>query len=302
MTTCEQGNRYLSEAHGKAWEHYRLGDNYVFSNQIPNRQSWTRTHAGWILHDHGYCQWGSSPPARTPEQELEPVAETRPAAPISMSLPTPEGSMTDGGFGVLVLLAAIAAAGWWWMQRGKQPDPDYDPHHDLDIALPLIASQPVEVEYLEIEDGEPVPAGYVLVEDEDDREDGDGHPKPQGNQPHGIPSVEPCEFASNSHEFASNSQNGQSANSHGIPQVSADSHNWPPKSMGTPYDPLQSEQPGEFERYRQVIEQDGLNPKGNPIIKEIWGCTPGRSSAYEAARKRRDRFAKRLNYYKFEDI
>jgi hypothetical protein len=120
-------------------------------------------------------------------------------------------------------------------------------------------------------------------------------PPPQGNEGHGIPTVEAPEFDWNSHEFAGNSQGGGD----GIPQDTGD---WPPKGMGPAYDPQQPEQPGEFDSYRRTIEADGLSPKGNDIIKALWGATPGRSAAYQAARDRRDAFAKRLNYYRYEEL
>lgn len=124
---------------------------------------------------------------------------------------------------------------------------------------------------------------------------------PSGNSSNGIPEVEPTEFEGNSSEFEGNSQEALSANSLGIPDVSADSQVWPPKSMGAPFDANEPEQPGEFETYRKYVDADGLNPRGNDIIKTLWGVTPGRSGTYEAARKRRDDFAKRLSYYRYEE-
>jgi hypothetical protein len=71
--------------------------------------------------------------------------------------------------------------------------------------------------------------------------------------------------------------------------------------MGAPYDPIEPEQEGEFDTYRRALGKDGLNPKGNEVLKAVWGVTPGRSRAYQAARRRRDAFAKRLDYYRYED-
>jgi hypothetical protein len=105
----------------------------------------------------------------------------------------------------------------------------------------------------------------------------------------GIPPEFAPEFAGNSPEFAGNST--------GIPPEP-----WPPKDMGPAYDPMEPEQPGEFDAYRRAIETDGLNPKGNDIIKHLWGATPGRSEAYQKAKKRRDDFAKRLTYYRYEEL
>jgi hypothetical protein len=303
---CEDAQTSISgDNQGRSWEHFWLGQAYKFSNQIPNQESWTRTDPGWVLADNGYCQWQGQPPERmrqqSPNGQAVSVVEN---APMPNQSNTVAGGMNDGGFGVLVLLAAAAAGCWYWVNRGKEVDASYHPHADLDLSLPAMAyHRPVAVDYIEIEDGDEVPDGYELVE-----EDGDSHPKPQGNSTHGIPSVQPLEFAGNSIEFAgnshggdANSQNGPDANSLGIPGVSADSQDWPPKSMGAPCDPLQPEQAGEFDLYRKYVDSDGLNPKGNDIIKRLWGCTPGRSAAYEAARTRRDAFAKRLEYYRYEE-
>ncbi|MGG6240919.1 hypothetical protein ACQ4N7_20040 [Nodosilinea sp. AN01ver1] len=289
---CESAQITLStDADGRSWEHFWLGRNYIFSNQIPDRQSFTTTNPGEVIYSRGLCQW-SAPPAGQFNNQANAAT----------------GGMSDGGFGVLVLLAAAGAGVWYYLNRGKQTDPNYSPHADLDISLPRLATTPTyEVEYIELEDGEELPDGYELVE-----EDGDDRPKhlvAQGNSTNGIPSVEPLEFARNSHEFEgnsqsghANSQNGVDANSLGIPGVPADSHDWPPKHAAAPCDPLQPEQEGEFDVYRKHVDQDGLNPKGNDIIKSVWGVTPGRSAAYEAARRRRDEFAKRLDYYRYEEM
>ena len=175
MPNCEQGNLFLSQAHGKAWEHFRLGNDYVFSNQIPNRQSWTRTHPGWILFDQGYCQWQGEPPPRPVEAEEATTVTTVPAPrpdvpPVAMDLPG-EG-MQSGGFGVLVLLAAVAAGGWYWVNRNKAVDPNYHPHADLEIELPALVGPVAAGEeapaVLELAAGQPIPPGYEVVEDEDE--------------------------------------------------------------------------------------------------------------------------------------
>ncbi|WOD37382.1 hypothetical protein [Nodosilinea sp. E11] len=306
---CEGAQTSISgDNQGRSWEHFWLDQTYKFSNQIPNQQSWTRTDPGWVLADNGYCRWQNTPPERmrdfSPNGQALAVVENAPAPTQANAI---HGGMSDGGFGVLVLLATAAAAGLWWVNRGKKTDPTYHPHADLDLSLPPMRYSPVAIDYIEIEDGEEVPEGYELVTEEE----GDNHPKhlmPQGNRTHGIPSVEPLEFEWNSREFEgnshgadANSQNSQDANSLGIPGLPADSQDWPPKTMGAPCDPLQPEQAGEFDLYRKYVDTDGLNPKGNDIIKRLWGCTPGRSAAYEAARNRRDAFAKRLDYYRFEE-
>lgn len=97
------------------------------------------------------------------------------------------------------------------------------------------------------------------------------------------------EFDRNSSEFEGNSSR--------IP-VS----DWPPKGMGAAYDPMEPEQPGEFDAFRRAVDKEGLNAKGNDIIKHLWGVNPGKSEAYQKARKRRDDFAKRLAYYRYEEL
>lgn len=250
---CESAQVSLStDELGRHWEHFWLGQNYAFSNQIPNRQSFTTTNPGEVIYQRGLCQWTAQPSA--------PIA-----AQTAPTMAPGEG----GAMGLLLLLGIIGSGVYAWYTKVK---PDWsDDYHPM-------------------ADAPPMPIAYL-----------------QGNSTPGIPSVEPLEFDGNSSEFDgnsqddyANSQNDQSANSLGIPGVAADSHDWPPKHFGPICDPLQPEQEGEFDIYRKHVAQDGLNPKGNDIIKAIWGVTPGRSAAYEAARKRRDGFAKRLDYYRYE--
>lgn len=250
---CESAQVTLStDEHGRDWEHFWLGQDYTFSNQIPNRQSFTTTNPGAVIYERGLCQWTAQPSAPL-------AAQTAPA------MAPGEG----GAMGLLMLLGIIGSGVYAWYTKVK-PDWSDDYHPMADVP--------------------PMPIAHL-----------------QGNSTYGIPTVEPVEFEGNSLEFEgnsqddhANSQNDQSANSPGIPGVVADSQDWPPKTMGAPYDPTQPEQTGEFDTYRKHLETDGLNPKGNDIIKVLWGVTPGRSAAYEAARKRRDDFAKRLEYYRYE--
>lgn len=250
---CETAKFSLStDDTGRHWEHFYLGENYVFSNQIPNRQSFTTTQPGDVIYQRGLCYWST-------QQAAPMTAQTAPA------MAPGEG----GAMGLLLLIGIIGSGVYaWYTRRDFSVDSDYHPMADVP----------------------PLPTIWV-----------------QGNSSDGIPTVEPLEFEGNSIEFEgnsqtgdANSQTGQGANSLGIPGVPADSQDWPPKTMGAPYDPTQPEQAGEFDTYRKHLETDGLNPKGNDIIKVIWGVTPGRSAAYEAARKRRDAFAKRIEYYRYE--
>lgn len=249
ISDCNTARFTLStDSDGRHWEHFWLGENYVFSNQIPNRQSFSTTKPGEIIASRGLCAWLDAPPA--------PVAAT------TATLPSGDG----GAGGLLLLLAILGSGAWAWVTRQQTADHG-DTYHPMADVPPL-----------------PLPPGLAT----------------QGNSTYGIPRVEPLEFAGNSLEFERNSQGGQTANSLGIPGVVADSEGWPPKTMGAPYDPLQPEQAGEFETYCKRLETDGLSPRGNDVIRVVWGATPGRSAAYDAARRRRDAFAKRLDYYKFE--
>ena len=45
-----------------------------------------------------------------------------------------------------------------------------------------------------------------------------------------------------------------------------------------------------------AVEQ-GMNARSNDILTHLWGVKPGKSSAYQAARDRRDTFARRLSEF-----
>ncbi|MEM6840497.1 MAG: hypothetical protein AAF609_27155 [Cyanobacteria bacterium P01_C01_bin.120] len=174
-TACNTASIKLSEYQQKFWEHFLLDGRYQFSNQIPNLESWTRTHPGWVLNDNGYCTWRGEPPPRLTEQPV--MSETTRVNPVAMDLPTPNEGMQSGGFGSLVLLAAIAAGGWAYMHRNKESDPDYHPAADLDTQLPKLVTAPAMSgdgdagpEFIELADGEEPPPGYELVEDADPTE------------------------------------------------------------------------------------------------------------------------------------
>ena len=186
---CETASIRLSEYQQKFWEHFLLDGRYQFSNQIPNLESWTRTHPGWVLNDNGYCTWRGEPPPRLTEQPV--MSETTGVNPVAMDLPTPNEGMQSGGFGSLVLLAAIAAGGWVWINRNKSSDANYHPIADLETRLPKLVTTPTaaveepdeEPEWIELEDGEEPPPGYELVADdnptEGDSAAGDRDKRPQ---------------------------------------------------------------------------------------------------------------------------
>lgn len=60
------------------------------------------------------------------------------------------------------------------------------------------------------------------------------------------------------------------------------------------FDPTQPEQQGEFTTYRRLVVLKKMNPRGNDILKLLWGVSPGRSLTYRHARERRNDFACRL--------
>jgi len=292
---CESAQTSISgDNQGRSWEHFWLDQSYKFSNQIPNQESWTRTDPGWVLADNGYCRWQHTPPEKmrdfAPDGQALAVVEN---APLPTQSNVVNGGMSDGGFGVLVLLAAVAAGALWWVNRGKQPDPTYHPHADLDLSLPSMAYSPrsVTIDYIELEDGEEVPEGYELVTEEE----GDDHPKhlgPQGNSTTGIPELQPLELA------------GIQPDSPGIhipAMVNSHPTDWPPKSFTLQFDPTAPEQEGEFDTFRNAIDRSGLNPRGNDVMVLVWGVKPSRGERYKKTRRRRDEFAKRLDYYRYEE-
>lgn len=264
---CENAHLTISrDAEGRSWEHFWVGESYKFSNQIPNRQSFTTTNPGWPLADRGLCSWAGSPPPRGPATSETPTVPSRPLVADASASPTGEG-MADPAAGGLMLLALVGAGIWQFIAGRRKAEPDYNPHADLDLTLP--------------------PMGNFAAK-----------------QTHGIRGVEGDSFAGNSHSFEGNSHVHQTetgeAQNQSFPEVTAVSQgkDWP--EMPLPFDPLQPEQGDEFDLYRYLVEKDGLSAKGADIIKQLWGVSPGRSNAYAEARKRRDEFAKRLEYYRYE--
>ena len=278
MTTnfprCEDGRVTLStDNHGRDWEHFWVGDRYQFSNQIPNRLSFSTTNPGWILRDRGLCGWAGTPPPRhgvatttTPPQPLTTAAD---------GLPTQVGP--SGGAGLLIVLGLIGAGVWAYYQRGGDDfADDYHPMSDVPGYPPLYTEADPSTHEDQFDSRETPPV----------RSDGtiNGTHMGANSTPvaeNGSPVADPWEVPAED-----GTSNGE----------------WPPKWMGAPFDPLQPEQPGEFEAYRQALEKDGLSPRGNDILKVIWGVTGGKSKKYQSARKRRDEFAKRLDYYRYESL
>lgn len=276
MTTnayrCEDGRITLSrDNQGRAWEHFWINNRYQFSNQIPNLTSFSTTEPGWILNDRALCGWAGTPPPRIPATVDGSIPATAPTVPSGTQAqvttsPAPEG-MADPSAGGLMLLALVGAGIWQYVAQRRKPQSGYNPYADLDLTLP--------------------PLGNFAAK-----------------QTHGIRGVEGDGFAWNSPDLASNSHVPQTAGENGpnlgnltVPEFSQGKE-W--QEMGLNFDPLQPEQGDEFEMYRYLVEKDGLAARGVDIIKQMWGCSPGRSRAYSEARKRRDEFAKRLEYYRYE--
>ncbi|MBD2261154.1 hypothetical protein [Pseudanabaena sp. FACHB-2040] len=173
MIPCEHAQTSLSQDNqGKAWEHFWLGDRYQFSNQIPNLKSFTRTDPGWVLADNRYCNWQSQPPARMRES-APMVAQQMITAESAIAPITADVGMTSGGFGLLVLVAAAVGGVMWWQNRDKTPDPNYHPMADMPYQLPSLPVARVESlpDELEWQEGEPIPEGYELVEEEGEAEE-----------------------------------------------------------------------------------------------------------------------------------
>ena len=269
---CEDGRITLSQDNqGRSWEHFWTGNRYHFSNQIPNLQSYTTTTPGWPLADRGYCEWAGTPPPKIPatvDGATPPADETVPNSPQPVVAATPDAGMASEGAGGLMILALLGAGICQWAAKRRGASSGYDPHADLDLTLP--------------------PLGNFAAK-----------------QTHGIRGVEGDGFAFVSPGFASNShvhqterENGPNLGNPGVAAVSQSEKEWP--EIPLQFDPLQPEQGDEFEMFRYLVEKDGLAAKGVDIIKQMWGCSPGRSRAYAEARKRRDEFAKRLEYYRYD--
>jgi hypothetical protein len=223
------------------------------------------------MADRGLCQWWGTPPDRQQQGQGQQtaMATNDPPVPTSPQTANTSTGMADPAFGGIVLLAVLGAAVWGFINKGKGGDADYDPHDDLDLALPPLLMHP--------------PTTW------------------ESRQPYPIRS----DGAINGPEMgAHSSEMGESSNPVVVvedsPVGESGSPTWPPKGMRYIFDPLTPEQDGEFESFRQHVEKEGLNPRGNDILKLVWGITGGKSTKYAAGKKRRDEFAKRMEYYRYE--
>lgn len=86
---------------GRTWEHFWLGDNYIFSNQIPNRQSFTTTNPGEVIYQRGLCEGMAQP--------------STPNSPQTANA----GAAGESAVMGLIMVLAIAGAGVYaWYQKG----------------------------------------------------------------------------------------------------------------------------------------------------------------------------------------
>ncbi|MGB5972699.1 MAG: hypothetical protein WBG38_05245 [Nodosilinea sp.] len=116
---CESAQVSLStDDQGRDWEHFWLGQNYVFSNQIRDRQSFSKTNPGEVIYNRALCQWGAQP---SPPM----AAQTSPA------MAPGEG----GAMGLLLLVGIIGSGVYAWFTKVK---PDWsDDYHPMADVPPL---------------------------------------------------------------------------------------------------------------------------------------------------------------------
>ena len=178
---CETARSTLyTDPQGRAWESFWLGSGpettYVFRNQIPDTESWTRTHPGWVLYDGRYCSWQRTPPPRIREARPNDgvfSSEVQPE-PTPGSAPQTMTADGDAGFGALVFFAAIGCIVYVLYQRHRtSTQTAYNPHADLDYKLPVLGrrsqmySDSLNADEILVEEGEALPEGYEWVDDED---------------------------------------------------------------------------------------------------------------------------------------
>ena len=117
---CESARFTLStDDQGRAWEHFYVGENYIFSNQIPNRQSFTTTNPGNVIANRGLCYWSTQPQASiNPNQTATAMAPSE-----------------SGGAGLLLLIGIIGSGVYAWYIKIK---PDWsDDYHPMADVPPL---------------------------------------------------------------------------------------------------------------------------------------------------------------------
>jgi hypothetical protein len=143
---------------GRHWEHFWTGQNYAFSNQIPNRQSFTTTNPGEVIYQRGLCQWITQPSAPTTTQTAATMAPG-------------EG----GAMGLLLLLGIVGAGIYAWYNRGDHDfSGDYHPMADVP-PLPTLylepsrADQPLP-EHAQGDMADPPPYGASIAVDDDRRQ------------------------------------------------------------------------------------------------------------------------------------
>lgn len=106
---------------GSVWEHFYLEGQYRFSNQIPNRESFTTADPGQLFYDRGQCRWDVDP-----QQQPGPQANQA-------------GSAGETAVIGLIMVGCIAASGIyaWLKRKDTATDSDYHPMSDLQ-DLPVV--------------------------------------------------------------------------------------------------------------------------------------------------------------------
>ncbi len=146
MLNCSTARLTISrDSQSRDWEHYWLGERYIFSNQIPNSESFTRTQPGWILADNQQCAWGNvtPPPRMTTEAATSPPE----IVPMQADIGSAGGS---GGGAILLVLALIGSAGYAYFQQRNSKgdfDSDYHPMADVPLLPPVATDENLDVVY-----------------------------------------------------------------------------------------------------------------------------------------------------------
>ena len=159
----------------------------VWQQEIRGREWASSTDAVYNkLQADGACTRQPPPPQQQSSTVVSPsTLSPRP----SITTVNNAAAADQGGIGLLLVLGLIGSAIWAWFNKGKDDyTDDYHPMSDVPQLPPVYLSAWTEL---------------------------------QGNQAYGIPSEFADQLDRNSHEFDRNSQTDPSANSLGIPTVSA---------------------------------------------------------------------------------
>ena len=67
------------------------------------------------------------------------------------------------------------------------------------------------------------------------------------------------------------------------------------------FDPLQDEQPGEYEAYLFLLKSNDWGPRCKGLLKALWGANPN-TKKYDPAVQRRNLFAERFQEYSLKKV